>query len=85
MAPPSHHEKISRTLAFYPHSFGMAHISDHDLERYYLGMIAGDSAEEIALEEHLLGCPECAARAEANDRYVDAIQGAIIKGNFDLE
>ena len=34
------------------------HISDHDLERYHLGMIV--SEEELAtLEEHLLWCHSC--------------------------
>jgi hypothetical protein len=63
----------------------MDHISDHDLERYYLGMIPKDSPEEAAIEEHLLWCAECIARAEENDRYVDAIRAGIILGNFDLE
>ncbi len=63
----------------------MKHISDHDFERYYLGMIPRDSPEEVALEEHLLGCPECAARAEESDVYVDAIRAGIIAGDFDLE
>jgi len=30
------------------------HISDHDLERYHLGMVK-DEAELAALEEHYLG------------------------------
>ena len=63
----------------------MEHISDHDLECYYLGMIPTDSVEEAALEEHLLGCPECLARAEESDRYVDAMRAAMIRGDFDLE
>jgi anti-sigma factor RsiW len=63
----------------------MKHITDDDLERYYLGMIPKDSAEAVALEEHLLACAECVARAEASDDYVDAIRAGIIAGNFDLE
>jgi hypothetical protein len=63
----------------------MDHISDHDLERWYLGMIPRDSAERSALEDHLIGCPECIARAEASDSYVDTIRAAIIVGSFDLE
>ena len=63
----------------------MEHFSDHDLERYYLGMVPGDSPEEQAIEEHLLWCRECVARAEAGDRYVDVIRAAIIGGNFDLK
>ena len=61
----------------------MDHISDHDLERYHLGMVQ-DEAELAALEEHYLGCPECADRAEEAADYVDLIRAAIIVGNFDL-
>jgi hypothetical protein len=32
----------------------MEHATDHDLERYYLGMVPDDGPEEQALEEHLL-------------------------------
>jgi hypothetical protein len=62
----------------------MAHIDDHDLERYHLGMVV-DEAELAHLEEHVLACPECAERAEKSATYVDAIREAIIAGNFDLE
>jgi hypothetical protein len=62
----------------------MNHISDHDLERYHLGM-ATDEAELAALEEHYLGCPECAKRAEESADYVDAIRAGVIVGDFDLE
>jgi len=34
------------------------HISEHDLERYHLGMVA-DESELANLEEHLLACSEC--------------------------
>jgi hypothetical protein len=37
----------------------MNHIGDHDLERYYLGMIE-EEAELAPFEEHLLACVECA-------------------------
>jgi hypothetical protein len=62
----------------------MNHIPDHDLERYHLGMIV-DEAELAPFEEHLLGCPECAERAEQAADYVDTMRAAIIKGNFDLK
>jgi anti-sigma factor RsiW len=62
----------------------MNHISDHDLERYHLGKI-GDEAELAPFEEHLLGCPECAERAEDCARHVDTMRAAFIAGNFDLE
>jgi hypothetical protein len=61
----------------------MEHISDHDLERYHLGMVK-DEAELAPLEEHLLWCPECVKRAEEAADYVDALRAAIIVGNFDL-
>jgi hypothetical protein len=51
------------------------HISEHDMERYYLGMIKGE-CELAPLEEHLLGCEACVKRAEASDDYVDAIRVA---------
>jgi anti-sigma factor RsiW len=52
------------------------HIADHDLERYYLGMIEGE--DELAqLEEHLLCCPECVNRAEQTQHYVDALRVAL--------
>jgi len=60
------------------------HISDHDLERYHLDMVKGEE-ELAALEEHLLGCPECADRAEESAQYVDTIRAALIAGDFDLE
>lgn len=62
---------------------GGSHISDHDLERYYLGMIVNE-AEIAPLEEHLLVCPECVERAMASDTYVDHVRSAIIRGGHDL-
>jgi hypothetical protein len=61
----------------------MDHISDHDLERYHLGMVKVES-ELGQIEEHLLGCPSCAERAEASATYVDTMRAAIVKGNFDV-
>ncbi len=53
------------------------HISDHDLERYYLGMVTEE--DELApLEEHFLGCAFCAERAEQTQDYVDAIRVAML-------
>ena len=51
------------------------HISDHDLERYHLGMVTGE-AELAELEEHLLRCGPCIDRAEASARYVDTVRAA---------
>ncbi len=53
--------------------------------RYYLGMAPKDSPEEAAVEEHLLWCQSCIARAEESARYVDAMRAAIIEGNFDTD
>jgi hypothetical protein len=44
-----------------------------------------DEPELAPLEEHLLACSWCAKRAEESQHRVDAIQAAIIKGDFDLE
>ncbi len=60
------------------HHHFMEHISDHDLERYYLGLILRDSEEEANVEEHLLWCHHCLARAEESDSYVDLIRGVLL-------
>jgi anti-sigma factor RsiW len=52
------------------------HISDHDLERYFLGMVK-DEVELASLEEHLLACPACAKRAESTQDYVDALRAGL--------
>jgi hypothetical protein len=53
------------------------HISDHDLEKYYLGMVTAE--EELApLEEHILACSSCAGRAEATQAYVDTLRVALL-------
>jgi anti-sigma factor RsiW len=54
------------------------HISDHDLERYYLGMVK-DEAELAFLEEHLLVCPACVEHAESMQEYVDILRAALIE------
>jgi hypothetical protein len=54
------------------------HISDHDLERYYLGMVT-DEAELAILEEHILACASCAERADEAQDYVDAMRAAAIE------
>ena len=61
----------------------MEHISDHDLERYQLGMVVYE-AEPAALEEHLLGCPGCIERAEETGAYVNTLRAALITGSFGL-
>lgn len=59
----------------------MEHISNHDLERYHLGMVTG--AELDALEDHLIGCNQCADLAAEAADYVDALRVAIIRADFD--
>ena len=61
----------------------MSHLSDHDLERYHLGMVT-DETELAAFEEHYLGCPQCATRAEEAADYVDSVRAGLILGDFDL-
>jgi hypothetical protein len=51
------------------------HISQHDLERYHLGMV-GEESELAPLEEHILACYHCARRAEEIADYVDAMRAA---------
>ena len=55
----------------------MEHISEHDLERYHLGMLT-EEWELSGVEEHLLACPECVDRAEAAAGYVDALRAALV-------
>jgi anti-sigma factor RsiW len=58
------------------------HITDTNLERYYLGMIP-EGPELDKLEEHLLACPECVDRTEETEAYVDEMRAAAINGGFD--
>jgi hypothetical protein len=51
------------------------HLSQHDLERYHLGMVK-DESELAPLEEHILSCYHCARRAEEIADYVDAMRAA---------
>lgn len=53
------------------------HISDHDLEQYYLGMMT-EEAELALLEEHILACGWCAERAQETQIYVDAMRVAAL-------
>lgn len=61
----------------------MNHISEHDLERFHLGMV--DETELALIEQHLLWCSQCIDAAEDAAQYVDTIRCAIIRGDFDLE
>jgi len=60
------------------------HITDQDLERYYLGMIRDDT-ELAPLEEHLLACEACLDRVEETQELVDFIRAGIILGNYNLD
>ena len=53
------------------------HLSDDDLKRHYLGMIA-DESEMAPLEAHLLACPSCVERAASTQEYVDALGAALV-------
>ena len=49
------------------------HISEHDLERFVLGMVK-DEAELELLEQHLLVCAECIDRADETFHYVGTMK-----------
>ena len=59
------------------HFMNWQHLSDHDLEQYYLGMI-NDETELAALEEHFLACGPCAERADETQDYVGAMRVAAL-------
>jgi hypothetical protein len=54
------------------------HLTDHDLERYYLGMVTGE-IELAALEEHILACGSCADWAAEAQDYVDSMRIAAME------
>jgi hypothetical protein len=60
------------------------HLTDHDLERYYLGMVKIKS-QLGALEEHILACGSRAERAEEAQEYVDAMRVAGLDFGFPYE
>ena len=62
----------------------MNHLSDHDLERFHLGMVNAEG-EAAVIEEHLLWCSLCIEAAEEAAEYVDLIRTGLILGNFDLQ
>lgn len=57
------------------------HLSDDDLERYYLGMVTQER-ELARLEEHLLFCQSCLERTEATEDYVDVMRSACLSLPF---
>ncbi len=56
------------------------HISDHDLERFILGMVK-DELELERLEQHILVCAECIDRAEQTREYIGAMKSALARLN----
>ena len=56
------------------------HISVHDAERYYLGMIT-DEDELAWLEGHYLWCQPCLGIIVEAGHYVDATQVALLNVN----
>jgi anti-sigma factor RsiW len=59
-----------------PETNSVNHISELDLERYWLGMVK-DEGELASLEEHLVACPACGERAASTLEYVDTIRAAL--------
>jgi hypothetical protein len=56
------------------------HISVHNAERYYLGMVTEE--EELAtLEEHLLWCQPCLDLVQETEDYVDTMQVRLLHVN----
>lgn len=53
----------------------MEHASDEQLELYCLGRATNEDLAPI--EEHLLECPECLARAEAMLATIDSLRAAL--------
>ena len=53
------------------------HISDDTLERYAMESLRGSESEP--LEEHLLVCPGCRERLDAELEFVAVMRGAAAK------
>lgn len=53
----------------------MPHLSEDSIEKYLLGLIR-EGPRFDSIEEHLLGCPACTARAEEIAKYIDAMRAA---------
>lgn len=53
----------------------MEHVPEEDLELYCLGRATNEQLAPI--EEHLLECPECLARAEAMLEVIDTLRAAL--------
>jgi len=53
------------------------HFDDEASERYSMGTLSGEEAEQI--EQHLLVCEACRRRVAASDTYVAAMRRAAEK------
>jgi predicted anti-sigma-YlaC factor YlaD len=58
------------------HCTGVNHISEENLERYYLGTVA-NSVDSDTIEEHLLWCEECQDRHIATESYINTLRIAL--------
>ena len=54
------------------------HISEHNLERFVLGMVKDESELEL-LEQHLLVCAECIGRADETFHYVGTMKRGLTR------
>jgi hypothetical protein len=60
------------------------HISEDDLERYDLGMVA-DESECAQVEEHLLWCPSCLDRLEKIEQEITRLRRVLIRADCDID
>jgi len=58
------------------------HISDDDLESYYLGFLR-EEVRVMPIERHLEICSECACRAQETREYIAAMKTALRRGDAD--
>ena len=80
---PGHRPSRKKMQKVNPDRKNSEHRTDHDLERYHLGMIV-DETELGPLEEHLLACSDCAERAKQPADYIDVIRRGMIEGDHEL-
>ena len=58
-----------------------SHISDDELEAYYMGTVA--ESELVRIVEHLVWCTNCLRRLDFTEGYIDAMRRATIVEAFD--
>ena len=56
------------------------HISDHDLEQYYLGSVLAPEGE--AIEQHLTNCNVCLERMADVECFVGFVQSGVLRAGF---